>query len=186
MAFLKLLISFAPWIAFLLIAHDTLFRVKIGLLVALALSIVLGIARINKGIILWVTVIFFACASVAVVAFENLWALIHMGVLANGDLAAAAWLTAAMKRPFTLDYAKEHVDRSLWSDPQFTKTNYIITSVWAAVFTINAGLAYLKMRRSGLPDLAYDLTSYAFLVGAVFFSDWYPKHLRKVRSAPLQ
>ena len=38
MSFLKLLLAFLPWLSFLVIAHGSLFRLKLGLVVALILS----------------------------------------------------------------------------------------------------------------------------------------------------
>jgi hypothetical protein len=182
LAFVKLLMAFAPWLAFLVIAHDTLYRVKLGLIVALVLSIVMGVARLHRGIILWVGLVFFGCATVAVVAMEDMWTLRHMGVLANGALAAGAWLTILVGKPFTLDYAREHTDPSLWDDPRFLRSNSIITSVWAATFTLNAGLAFAKMAHAGLSDLTYEVISYALLVGTALFTTWYPAHLRRSRA----
>lgn len=179
MSFLKLLASFAPWIAFLLIAHDNLLRVKIGLVVALVLSIAMGLLRLHRGIILWVGLAFFTAATVAVIGFENRWVLQHMGVLANGALAAGAWTTLAIGRPFTLDYARAQVDRSMWDNPLFVRSNRLITAIWAAAFTVNAGLAWLKMRHVGLSDLGYELLTYALLVGVALFTTWYPAWLRR-------
>jgi hypothetical protein len=180
MAFAKLLHAFAPWLAFLFIAHDTMFRVKVGLLVALALSVVMGVAHLHRGIILWVGLVFFSCASVAVVGIEHLWTLKHMGVLANGALAAGSWLTVIVRRPFTLDYAKAHTDPALWDNPVFLRTNTVITSIWAAVFTVNCGLAFLKMNRMVFDDLTIELISYALLIGCACFTVWYPGHAQKI------
>ncbi len=182
MTFLKLLISFAPWLSFLLIAHDTAFRVKLGLIAALILSIVMGIARLHRGIILWVGLIFFSCATVAVAIFENAWTLRHMGVLANGALAAGAWLTIILGRPFTLDYAKEHTDPSLWNHPRFLKSNYTITAVWAAAFTVNCGFAFLKMEHIGASQLGYEFLSYTLLIATALFTVRYPKYLQERRT----
>jgi hypothetical protein len=52
MSFLKLLLSFAPWISFLIIAQGSLPRLKIGLIVALLISIGMGVARLHRGVIL--------------------------------------------------------------------------------------------------------------------------------------
>lgn len=186
MSFLKLLLSFSPWIAFLAIAHDTMLRVKIGLLVALALSIVLGLARINRGIILWAGLAFFALAFVALAIFENLWVLRHMGVLANGALAVGAWLTLLLGKPFTLDYAKAHVDRALWTDSRFIRSNQVITAVWAAAFTANGAFAYMKMHEAASPGLVWQLAGYGLLVGAAIFTNWYPAYLRRTRIAAAQ
>jgi hypothetical protein len=60
MFFLKLILAFAPWLAFLIIAHGSLFRLKLGLIVALVLSIGMGVARLHRGVILWVGLVFFA------------------------------------------------------------------------------------------------------------------------------
>ncbi len=180
-AFLKLLIAFAPWLAFLVIAHDTLFRVKLGLVVALVLSIVMGVARLHRGIILWVGLVFFGCATVAVVVMEDTWTLRHMGLLANGALAAGAWLTIVVGKPFTLDYAKEHTDPSLWKHPRFIRSNNVITAVWATTFTLNTGVAFAKMMHAGSSELAYEIVSYALLVGTAVFTVWYPEHLKRSR-----
>jgi len=171
-AFAKLLLAFAPWLSFLVIAHGSLFRVKVGLVVALVLSVAMGLARLHRGIILWVGLVFFGCASVAVIGFEDRWTLTHMGVLANGALAAGAWLTIAVKNPFTLDYAKAHTDPALWEHPAFLRTNYTVTAAWAAVFTLNAGIAVLKMQHLLFSDLILELASYALLVGCALFTAW--------------
>jgi hypothetical protein len=171
-AFAKLILAFAPWISFLLIAHGSLLRVKIGLVVALALSVVMGIARLHRGIILWVVLAFFGAASIAVIGFDNLWTLRHLGVLANSALAAGAWLTIAVGKPFTLDYAREHTDPALWRQPAFLRLNNLIAGAWAAVFTANAGLAYLKMRHVLMSDLGFELVSYALLTGCALYTAW--------------
>lgn len=179
MQFLKLVLSFAPWLAFLVIARESLFRVKVGLIVALALSISLGVAKLNKGIILWVSLIFFVYATISVAVFNDMWTLRYMGVLANGTLAAAIWFTILIKRPFTLDYAKEHTDASLWNSPSFIRTNNIIASVWGASLTANAALAFGKMQAVVAPEVAYDVLSYATLLASAVFTTWYPNHVHK-------
>lgn len=100
MSFLKLLLSFAPWISFLIIAQGSLLRLKIGLIVALLLSIAMGVAKLHRGVILWVGLAFFTYAAVAVVMFKEMWTVRHMGVLANGALAAASWFTVVAGKPF--------------------------------------------------------------------------------------
>jgi len=177
--FLKLLLGFSPWLAFLFIAHGSLLRLKIGLVVALILAVVLGIMRIHRGIILWIGLAFFSYALVAVLVFENMWAVRFMGVLANGALALGAWTTLALGKPFTLDYARDHTDPALWGNPVFLRTNTVITSVWALVFTANALIALSKALAPLMPDWGYDLTSYALLLCAMLSSVWYPALVRR-------
>jgi hypothetical protein len=178
MDFLKLLLAFAPWILFLVVARDSLFRLKLGLILGLGLGVIMGVARIHRGVILWATLLFFACATVAVVALGDMWAAQRMGMLANGTLALAAWVTIAIGKPFTLDYARAHTDRALWNDPRFVRLNMLITGVWASVFTLNTVLSWGKMVQFALPGLAYDGVQYSCLLAAAVFSIWYPDHVR--------
>jgi len=180
-AFLKLLLSFAPWLSFLIIAQGSLIRLKIGLVVALALSLVMGLARLHRGVILWTGLAFFTYATVAVALFDDMWTARHMGIMANGALALGSWLTIALKKPFSLDYAREHTDPKLWSNPAFIRSNVIITSAWALVFTLNAVLAWGKMAQFLLPTWGYEVASYALLIATAVFTVWYPTHLRRIR-----
>jgi hypothetical protein len=181
MSFLKLVLSFAPWIAFLIIARGSMFMLELGLAVALALTVGMGLARLHRGIILWVGLLFFTYATVAVVAFHEMWTVRHIGVLANGALAAGSWLTIVIGKPFSLDYARAHTDPSLWNQPFFIRTNIIITAAWAATFTVNAILAWGKMEQFAMPDLGYEVLSYLFLLGTAGFTSWYPGYVRRLR-----
>ncbi|AQT80597.1 hypothetical protein B1R94_17005 [Mycolicibacterium litorale] len=177
MSFLKLLLSFAPWIAFLIIARDTMAQVELGLLVALMLSVLMAILKLHRGIIMWVGLVFFAGATVAVLGFHDVWTVRHLGVLANGALALGSWITLAIGRPFTLEYARAHTDPAKWTDATFIRVNVLLTSVWASVFTINTGFAWAQMAGL-LPQWACHSASYAALIGAAAFTSWYPGHVR--------
>lgn len=179
MLFLKLIMAFAPWLAFLFIAHGSLFRLKLGLIIALVLSIGMGIARLHRGVILWVGLVFFTCATLAVVIFNNMWAVKYMGIIASGVLATATWLTVIFRRPFTMDYAKEHTDPSLWNSSIFIRTNVFLTSAWGMTFAINAILAWGKMERFILSELGYEITSYTLMIGTAAFTSWYPGYIRQ-------
>ncbi len=186
MSFFKMLFSFAPWICFLIIARDSMFRLKLGIIVAALMSVVMAVARLHRGVIMWVGILFFLYAIAAVVFLNDMWAVRHMGILANGALAAGVWAGIALKRPFTLEYAREHSDPSLWENPVFLNTNYILTTMWAVVFTINASLAWQRSNRPAMPGWAYETISYALLVSAMFASTRYPQYVKKRREARIE
>ena len=77
--FFKLLLAFSPWLAFLFIASGGLFRLKLGLAVGLVLCVVMGITRLHRGVILWVGLLFFSSALLAVAGFNSMWTAKHMG-----------------------------------------------------------------------------------------------------------
>ncbi|MGD0400836.1 MAG: hypothetical protein ABSC04_18215 [Syntrophobacteraceae bacterium] len=181
MSFFKMLFAFAPWVSFLIIARDSLFRLKLGLVVALVLVVVMGITRLHRGVILWAGLFFFTYATVAVVLFNNMWIAQHMGVMANGALAVSTWLTIAIRKPFTLDYAREHTDPSLWDHPLFIRTNFVIASVWGLAFSVSAILAWGKIEHFILSELGYEVITYTLLIGTLAFSTWYPNYVRRTR-----
>jgi hypothetical protein len=176
--FVKLVVSFAPWIAFLVIAKDTVQRVEIGLVVALVLTALMAILRLNRGIIMWVGVVFFAAATIAVLGFHNMWTITHLGVLANGALAIGSWAGLLIGKPFTLAYARQNTDPALWHSPVFIRTNVIITAMWASAFTISAALSWISMQGWWPPSVCHTL-SYAVLIAAAAFTSWYPNHVRR-------
>ncbi|CAN5789998.1 hypothetical protein BH09ACT7_BH09ACT7_38810 [soil metagenome] len=179
MSFLKLVVSFAPWIAFLVIARDTSQRVEIGLAVSLGLSVLMAVLRLHRGIIMWVGLVFFTGATVAVVGFHDMWTVKYLGVLANGALALGSWVTLLIGKPFTLEYAKQHADRAQWRTPLFIRTNVILTGVWATVFTVNTVVAWILIGQVSIPAWAWHTMTYVALLAAAAFTSWYPTHVRR-------
>lgn len=178
MSFFKLLLSFAPWVAFLVIARGSLARVEVALLLALGLSVMMAVLKLQRGIIMWVSLVFFVAASVAVIGYHNIWTVRHLGVLANGALAVGAWGTLLIGRPFTLEYARQHTDPAKWHEPLFIRVNVLLTTVWATAFTVNTALAWAAMKRLW-PEWACHTASYATLIAAAAFTSWYPTQVRK-------
>lgn len=178
MSFLKLLLSFAPWMAFLVIARGSLARVEIALLVALGLSVAMAALKLQRGIIMWVSLVFFAAAGIAVVGFHDMWTVRHLGVLANGALALGAWGTLLVGRPFTLEYARQHTDPAKWHEPLFIRVNVLLTTVWAATFTLNTALAW-ALTKHLWPEWACQTASYTALIAAAAFTSWYPTRVRE-------
>lgn len=176
--FIKLVLSFAPWLAFLIIAHGDMLRLKIGLAAALALTVFMGVARLHRGVILWVGLAFFAYATVAVFVFEHMWTIRFMGPLANGALALGTWYGVVTGNPFSLDYAKDHTDPSRWKHPAFIRSNMIISSVWGAAFSVNCGLALLGSLGL-MHGEAKELVSYAVLLSTALFTVWYPDYAKR-------
>jgi hypothetical protein len=179
MMFFRLVLNFAPWIALLTIAQGSLFRLKLGLVVALVLTLILGLARLQRGVIFWAGLIFFSLTTLAVLGFEETWTIRYMGILSNGTLALVAWSTLAIGKPFTLDFARAHTDPSRWTDPIFIRTNQILTAAWGLTFTLNAILAFGKMESFLLSDGPYQAVNMALLVTCAAFTSWYPGHVRR-------
>jgi hypothetical protein len=174
----NLLFAFAPWIAFLILAGPSLPRLKIAVIVASLITIVMWIGKFHRGIILWAGVIFFSWALVAVIGLEHMWTIRHLGVLSNGVLAAGTIISMLIKKPFTLEYAKEKTSPERWKSPLFLRTNYLITGAWGSVFLINMFLNYLKMNAPHTDKWIYEVASYSFLLAAVLFTTFYAELMK--------
>jgi len=93
-------------------------------------------------------------------------------------------VSLALRRPFTLQYAREIASTEALQRPDFLTVNYVITAVWTLAFLlmISANLLLIS-----LPDLPlWSGLAMAFFIRnpAVYFSKWYPdRRLRKYRAS---
>jgi len=99
-------------------------------------------------------------------------------LIINGGLMLIVLASLAMKKPFTLPYAKETTPPPIWDLPIFLQVNTTISSAWAAAFGVMAAAdlaAYLDFLSLPL-DIAIGLLA---LIGAIVFSVRYPAIVRK-------
>lgn len=174
-------LSFAPFIIFSIVDG------AINLAAALAVSTVISAALIAR------TVVRSASPKVlevgSLVLFAGLWVFVEMSPtsisLAAVSLTVDIGLllivlgSMALGRPFTIQYAKEQVPREYWDRPRFRRTNYAITSVWAASFGVAAiadfGRTYAQAK-TGTFDTLIVIGS---TIGAIKFTKWYPGWVRR-------
>jgi hypothetical protein len=99
-------------------------------------------------------------------------------LVVDAAMLAIALLSLLIRRPFTLQYARETVDAETAVMPEFLRANYVITLVWSLAFVLmvlaNALLIYLP----GLPLWCGLVIALAARNSALFFSKWYPERLR--------
>jgi hypothetical protein len=181
---LKLLLAFAPWIAFWIISggHSPVL-LQIGICVAAVLVIVMGITKLHRGIILWAGVSFFAFALVTVVLLRNLWVIHHLGILASGTLFMSAMISIVIGRPFTESYAREHTQKELWESPNFIRSNFTVTGVWGLIFLANTLVNVVKPYYEGLGEWFFRGVELTILCSGVAFTTVYSRLARRKRQA---
>lgn len=96
----------------------------------------------------------------------------------DGGLMLVVLYSLAVKRPFTLPYAKEQTPEPIWGLPIFLQVNSTISAAWAAAFGVMtmADLAALLKFLSLPLAIAIGLLA---LIGAIVFSVRYPSVVRK-------
>lgn len=174
MNFWSILLTFLPWIAFKVIllipGFDELLMIKIGISVAAAICAYQSYVGLNKGIIAWGSLGFFALSLVMVVGLTNIWYLYHLGVFSNGTLACLTWVSVLLGKPFTLSYAKQSVDPKYWDSPGFIHKNYRITAAWGISFTLCVVDSLLRLQYPGIPWYVSEVFDDATMLAAILFT----------------
>lgn len=133
------LTGISPWIVMSLFSGPGRFEASV--LAAMALSLVIFVLGRRRGSSVKLLEIFdllffvaFAVigilASPATITWMEQWA----GEITNIALTIYVLVTIAIRRPFTLGYAKESTEPRLWDSPGFLRINYQISLMWGAVF----------------------------------------------------
>lgn len=113
-------------------------------------------------------------ASRGVIEWMELWG----GELSNIALVCFALGSILIRRPFTLEYAREQVDRDHWESPIFIRTNYIITWAWVAAFAVQAivGLIGDAVQHTSNNFWTGWILQIGAIVFAVAFTEFWPDY----------
>jgi len=174
-----ILLGFSPFFAFALMTRFA--APGICLWIAAAVSGLLILREKKRGHSLKVleagTFVLFALLGIYTALTQIHWDISGARSVVDVGLLLIVLLSLALRRPFTLQYAREMVPAAVHQSPVFIRTNYIITAVWAiamvAVVAADLGLHYLPQ----FPVWLGSAVIVAALAGAFGFTIWYPKHL---------
>ncbi len=180
------LAGLSPWIVMSLVSGSSgRFELSVGL--AFALSVLLVVLSVAQGsslkfLELSDTVFFGGLGMIGLLASADtlVWLQQWAGEISNVALVVIAFLSIVIRRPFTLQYAREMVEPELWSSPAFIHVNYVITWVWAIAFVIQAASGAFGDVVLDNPDNLWTgwIIQTAAIVVAIQFTVWYPKHVR--------
>jgi len=177
--FIKLLLSFLPWILFYLLPLHTVAQLKVAITALLLLSIITGYRDLKRGFILpWCTLLFFTFIFFGIVVFDLKILAVYMSILVNSVLATLALGSLAVGKPFTLQYARLEVAKDKWQNPVFIFVNQVLTFVWGMSFLFNLILNILR-NVYPYPHSILATLSNASTLGAIFFTVWFPKWYQK-------
>ena len=105
-------------------------------------------------------------------------------ITVDGGLFLVGAVSLALRRPFTLQYAREMVDAETAGLPEFVTANYVITSVWLAAFLLMAVANLLLLNLPDLPLWSGFVIALAIRNPVLYFSRWYPTYIRRKQSSP--
>jgi len=175
----KLLLGFSPWIVFGVIAGPSLWWLNAAIIIALSLVLVTGYKQLAKGFILtWGSLVFFGVLLVMVVLCRNMWIINNLDILAQGALAAIAWMSIFMGRPFVLQYARETAPPERQASPVFYRSCRILSMLWGVIFLIATGMSVGKTYGWWAGGIGYRAVSWGLIGLGLWLNHWYPQYVR--------
>jgi hypothetical protein len=181
-----ILLAFAPFIVFAVV--DRLIGSTAGLLAGAVTSAILlardWITPDKKPKILEIgTTVLFCGLAIYAFVIQPAWTIIGVRLRVDAGLLIIVQISIIVGRPFTLQYARERVAPEFWQHPEFIRTNYIITAVWALAFVVLVLAELTLLYLPDVPPRVGIIATIAALVGAVKFTSWYPAR-RKAAAGP--
>jgi hypothetical protein len=178
-----ILLAFAPFIGFAIVERlvGPVQGLVCGALIATALLLrdVL-MARRSAKVLEVGTVLLFAGLVVYAVLAGASWSILGVRLRVDAGLLLIVLVSVAIRRPFTLQYAREQTPREQWNRPEFIRANYAITSVWALAFAVIVAADLVLLTLPEVPMRVGIIVTIVALVGAIRFATWYPDHLRRL------
>jgi hypothetical protein len=168
----------APFGAFGLLLLVT--SAAVSLFAAAALCLAVVVYDLSRGgsvkILMAGAVIVFGALGCYITLVDGNWSGVAVRLAVDSGVLAIALLSIAIRVPFTLQYARERVDRETTLLPGFTRANYIITWAWTGAFVLMLVADLLMIYLPGLPLWIGLGIAFAARNSAVYFTKWYPKH----------
>jgi carotenoid cleavage dioxygenase len=175
----SILLGFLPWIVFSAVSGPSLLRLNASIIAALVLVLVLGFKQLAKGFVLtWGSLLFFIVTLIMVVIFKNMWFIANLDILSHGTLAAIAWLSVFVGRPFVLQYAMETVPPERQSSPAFYQICRNLTVVWGVVFILSTGMSAAKSFGWWADGFGFEAVSLGLIGLGLWLNHWYPQYAR--------
>ncbi|WP_431234774.1 hypothetical protein ACQ856_09720 [Mycolicibacterium psychrotolerans] len=175
----------APWILMAIMSGPGRFGQAAA--AALALTLIVMWAGSRRGIKVHSLEVFGAVVFAAFVALGIFgsaallnWLELWAGEITNGLLAAYALATLAIRRPFTIAYARDTVDPEHWTSPLFIRVNYVLSTVWAGAFVINTAVGTFgdAVLHDGDNFWTGWIVQLAVTLVAVALTEFYPDYAR--------
>ena len=104
-------------------------------------------------------------------------------LIVDTGVLAIALGSIAIRKPFTIQYAREVVAAEVYTQPRFIKTNYILTWVWSAAFVLMLAADIVSIYLPSMPLWVCAAIAFAARNSATYFTQWYPKHVRAETAA---
>jgi hypothetical protein len=168
----------APYMTFAIVS--SMLSVTAGLVTASAAGVGLTIAdyaqwRSQKLLNLGAVLVFAGLAAYFS-ATGSLWSAPYISLAINGCVLAIILGSLVTRFPFTLQYAREHVDEATTREQSFLRLNYVLSWTWAGALALMTAADVAAIYLPSLPFWVGCALTFLLRNSAVQFTKWYPKH----------
>ncbi|HEU0081668.1 MAG TPA: hypothetical protein VFQ87_02255 [Bradyrhizobium sp.] len=122
--------------------------------------------------------IMFGALGAWIALIDGSWSATEVRLAVDIGTLSIALFSIAIRRPFTLQYARETVDAPIQQAPGFLRANYILTLAWTGAFVLMLGANLLTVYLPGLPFWVGLGIGFAARNSALVFTKWYPQYRR--------
>jgi hypothetical protein len=129
------------------------------------------------------SVILFAALGAYIMLVDNSLSGSAVKLAVDVGVFAISFTSLVIRKPFTLQYAREMVDAETAQLAGFVRANYVITGAWSGAFVLMMIANALMIYVPGLPLWSGLLIAFAARNSAVYFTKWYPQHRRAKHAA---
>jgi hypothetical protein len=177
---LILLISFAPWIVFGVLAGHSLVQLEISLVVCLILAVLVNWYDLkNKLIVPWATLLFFAAMCILVILLQVYAIIPYIGLASNLVLTFIAFGSIVVGNSFTIQYARKEVPKEKWNDPNFIRINLVLTGFWGFLFLLGTVKSVIELFAPDFFGLFGDAFLWLSMIIGIAFTVKYPAYARR-------
>jgi len=176
----------APYGAFAMLMLLTSPAVSLFASAAICLAIIVFDAVAGRTI-KWLgagSAILFAALGGYISLVDSNWSSAEVKLAIDAGMLVISLGSLVLRRPFTLQYAREMVDAETARLPEFLKANYVITWAWSLAFVLMATANLLLIYLPGLPLWCGIAIAFAARNSALYFTKWYPEYRRTNLTAP--
>ncbi|MDI9818902.1 MULTISPECIES: carotenoid oxygenase family protein [unclassified Legionella] len=168
--------DFIPWVLYFILAGSHYLAHELAALAALIATVIFNFQGLrNRFLLAWSTLIYFSFLSIIYLLPVGIWFNQQRAfLLSNIILAVVMWVSIFIKKPFSMQYAKEKVDEIAWMTPTFKHINYVISTVWALALSLVAINGLLQSFAIISANWIVDLIAISAFVIAIQFSNWFP------------
>jgi hypothetical protein len=122
--------------------------------------------------------VLFAALGGYITLVDSSWGSSAVKLTIDAGMLAISLLSLAIRRPFTLQYAREVVDAETAVLPGFRRVNYILSAAWTVAFLLMMIANALMIYVPGLPLWSGIVIAFAARNTALYFTKWYPEYWR--------